>query len=114
MILLLLEIELDKENIMPCRDWDAQDACITQANLDAARAELAKAPKASLLCEACDLLENAGILFEKGSAELCAWYSRHESQELNKVRLEAAEKLTVRERRLLGIDLNALKANIKK
>lgn len=99
---------------MPCREWDPETniSSLTSTVCDL-QSQLAKAPKASLLCEAMALLEEHGLL-EKASADLKKWYADHESQESHKVRLEAAEKLTKRERRLLGIDLENLKSKVKK
>jgi hypothetical protein len=89
---------------MPCRD-DRDDNCSVTA---IATAEAAAEKSAYLLCEACALLEEAGVL-SQASNELKAWYKLHEALEADRVRLEAAQKLTVRERRLLGIDLTELK-----
>jgi hypothetical protein len=95
---------------MPCRDW-GDDKCSDIALIEAQTA-LAAAPKPSLLCEACSLLENAGLLGQ-ASDELRQWYVKHEKKEEHKVRLEAAEKLSERERRLFGIDIVALRAKAK-
>ena len=105
---------------MPCRDWDGIDdatcarveTASVKAELATAKQALAEAPKPSLLCEACSLLENTGALVH-ASQELKDWYKKHEKKEEHKVRLEAAEKLSERERRLLGIDINALRAKAK-
>lgn len=101
---------------MPCRDYD-DDNCVQaefkgRVELAEAKKALAEAPKPYLLCEACALLEDAGLL-SKMSSELKEWYAKHEKKEEHKVRLEAAEKLSERERRLLGIDIAALKAKVK-
>lgn len=96
---------------MPCRDWD-DDAARNAAYDNGLREALAKAPKPSLLCEACAILENAGLL-SQASPELKAWYQKHEAGEADKIRLEAAEKLSERERRLLGIDIETLKRKAK-
>lgn len=66
----------------------------------------------NLLCEACSILEEEGIL-ENASKELRDWYEKHEEAEADRVRLEAAEKLTERERRLLGINLSKLQSKVK-
>jgi hypothetical protein len=100
---------------MPCRDWDDDNKVYDAAlrnDVCALKEALAKAPKSSLLCEACALLEEAGLL-AKASPELKAWYKQHEACEADKVRIEAAEKLSERERRLLGIDLAELKRKAK-
>ncbi len=72
------------------------------------------APRATepLLCEALTLLEETGGL-AKASKELQDWYAAHESFEEDRVRFEAAQKLSKRERRLLGINIAALKAKVK-
>lgn len=93
---------------MPCRDWDGHNA----DHICDLKEQLAKAPKPHMLCEAMSVLENHGLLGEV-SQELRAWYGAHEKDEADKVRLEAAEKLTERERRLLGIDLASLKNKVK-
>jgi hypothetical protein len=100
---------------MPCRDWDDDNKVREAAarnDLLALKEELDKLPKPSMLCEACALLEEAGLL-DKASPELKIWYQKHEAREADKVRIEAAEKLSERERRLLGIDLAALKRKAK-
>ena len=89
---------------MPCRDWDPTPGPTIQY--------VETGIKPSLLCEACALLEEAGVL-KKASKELRAWYKMHEAKEADKVRLEAAQKLSERERRLLGIDLAALQSKVK-
>ena len=96
---------------MPCKDWDGIDN--KESALVQRIAELSKNPPASLLCEACAILEDNGLSTSM-SDDLYNWYKQHESQEVDKVRLEAAEKLTARERRLLGIDLDVLKRKAKK
>lgn len=97
---------------MPCRDWDAEDLNSLSKSVSELKSQLARAPKPSLLCEALDILEEHGLL-EKTSLELRKWYADHERQESHKVRFEAAEKLSARERRLLGIDLEDLRKKIK-
>lgn len=89
---------------MPCYDPPRPEDC--------AEAEAAAEKRANLLCEACALLEEAGIL-HKASVQLIDWYKLHEACEADRVRVEAAEKLSERERRLLGIDLAALKLKVK-
>ena len=89
---------------MPCRDWDPTPGPSVQY--------IETGIKPSLLCEACALLEEAGLL-KKASKELKEWYKKHEEGEADKVRLEAAEKLSERERRLLGIDIEALRRKAK-
>lgn len=91
---------------MPCRDY-RDDDCLAVATAATRTAEAAAEKSAYLLCEACSLLEEAGLL-SQASDELRAWYRLHESLEVDRVRLEAAQKLTKRERRLLGIDLAEL------
>jgi hypothetical protein len=92
---------------MPCRD-DRDDDYKYSNGEAAARKELEP-----LLCEALSLLEDAGIL-SKLSPELARWYKAHEACEADRVRYEAVLKLSERERRLLGIDLQAFKAKAKK
>lgn len=89
---------------MPC--YDSRDSDCSAANAIKA-AEAAAEKRANLLCEACTLLEEAGLL-SHASEDLKKWYKLHETLEADRVKLEAAQKLSVRERRLLGIDLNEL------
>jgi hypothetical protein len=82
---------------MPCRDDYPQDG--TEATR--LRAELEP-----LLCEAVDLLDQ---LEGKGatvnmSKKLRAWAKKHEAGEQVRIRQEALEKLTPKERRALGLD----------
>lgn len=91
---------------MPCYDPPRDDE-------DCAAAEAAAEKRANLLCEACTLLEDAGLL-SRASDELKAWYKLHEAVEADRVRLEAAQKLNERERRLLGINLAALTNKVKR
>ena len=65
-----------------------------------------------LLCEVCVLLEEHDLLSD-ASSELQKWYKNHEECEQDRVRYEAALKLSSRERRLFGIDLNVLKKKMK-
>ena len=92
---------------MPCRD-DRDTCSVTQSDVDAAvyrvRQELEP-----LLCEACTHLNDLN-LFDGVSKELRNWYELHEECEKHRVAYEAALKLTARERRLLGINLENLKA----
>lgn len=91
---------------MPC--YDSRDAdCKTNLEAAVKSAEAAAEKRANLLCEACTLLEEAGLL-SKASDELRKWYKLHEACEVDRVKLEAAQKLTKREQRLLGIDLAEL------
>lgn len=96
---------------MPCRDY-RDDDCIANARSEAATATAAAEKRAYLLCEACTLLEEAGLL-SRTSDELRAWYRLHEALEGDRVRLEAAQKLSERERRLLGINLAELERKAK-
>lgn len=103
---------------MACRDWDdAEKLSNNNENLslrqeiENLRLKLLSMPLPSLLCEACTILENVGE-FKNASSELKKWFLQHEEKEANKLRVEAAEKLSVRERRLLGIDLEALKRKL--
>lgn len=66
----------------------------------------------SLLCEACELLEDADLL-KHASSELIKWYKQHELCEADRLRYEAASKLSTRELRVLGIDLEVLKSKVK-
>lgn len=103
----MIELEVRKEIAMPCR-MDDYPSNLNQNDVDQAvfkvRNELEP-----LLCEACTLLEETGAL-SKSTKELQKWYQTHEECEKDRVRLEAAEKLTERERRLLGIDIKNLRA----
>jgi hypothetical protein len=92
---------------MPCRD--SYDTC-SQADVDRA-ARNVRAELEPLLCEACSLLENVHAL-KDATPELQAWYEKHEKCEEDRVRLEAAQKLTERERRLLGINLFDLQKRV--
>lgn len=87
---------------MPCRD-DGYD----YIQVIAQQKEAAKVSPGYLLCEACSLLEEAGLA-DKMSTELRGWYDNHERHETARVKLEAAKKLSTRERRLLGVDIVAL------
>lgn len=89
---------------MPC--YDSRDSDCSEAKALAA-AEAAAEKRANLLCEACTLLEEAGLL-SHASEELKKWYKLHEALESDRVKLEAAQKLSKREQRLLGIDLAEL------
>lgn len=95
---------------MPCRD-DRDDCRVSYQDVAAAEANVRKEMD-PLLCEACTLLEELGAL-NKASPELLRWYKAHEACEQNRVRYEAALKLTERERRLLGINLADLKVKAK-
>jgi hypothetical protein len=96
---------------MPCRD--DRDDYNRVSNQDIINMEAAVRKEMDpLLCEACTLLEEVGAL-GKASAELLRWYKAHEACEQNRVRYEAALKLTERERRLLGINLADLKLKAK-
>lgn len=87
---------------MPCRDYD-----------DVTPTELMKFTlKPSLLCEACELLEQHGLL-NHASQDLKNWFQLHENAEADRVRLEAAQKLTERELRLLNIDIEYLRSKVK-
>lgn len=94
---------------MPC--YDSRDSDCSEAKALVA-AEAAAEKRANLLCEACTLLEEAGLL-SQASDELNAWYKLHEALEADRVRLEAAQKLSERERRLLGINLAELERKAK-
>jgi hypothetical protein len=84
---------------MPCRDDYSQD--------DYAAANKVRAELEPLLCEACAFIENGGNL-KKLSPALRKWYEAHSKKEQARVALEAAKKLTVKERKALGLDLGAL------
>ncbi len=89
---------------MPCRS-DYPDT-YTEGDINSARMQV-RAELEPLLCEACSLLENAHVL-QSATPELQAWFKKHEKCEEDRVRLEAAQKLTERERRLLGISIEDL------
>ena len=63
-----------------------------------------------MLCEACELLDEAKLL-SKTSKKLQKWYKDHSDSEINRVKLEAAQKLSARERKALGINIEELKKN---
>jgi len=89
---------------MPCRnDYDDHVSVgEVERQVHAVRAELEP-----LLCEACALLEDKGLL-QKVSTKLNQWYHAHSEREKDRVAYEAAKKLTVKERKALGLDLDAL------
>ena len=87
---------------MPCRD----DYPFSSYDVDAA-ANKVRAELEHLLCEACSFVENEGNLM-KLSPALRKWYEAHSKKEQARVALEAAKKLTVKERKALGLDLTAL------
>jgi hypothetical protein len=89
---------------MPCRD--DRDYQVTQGDVDAA-AHSIRAELEPLLCEACAFVENEGNL-KKLSPALRKWYEAHSKREQARVALEAAKKLTIKERKALGLDLTAL------
>lgn len=91
---------------MPCRDY--QDDRICQSDLDAAVNRVRKELE-PLLCEACSHLNDLN-LFDGVSEELRTWYEKHEDCEKHRVAYEAALRLSARERRLLGINIENLKA----
>jgi hypothetical protein len=91
---------------MPCR---TDDYYVSQDEGRLVRAELEP-----LLCEACTILENHKLLAVQASPELKKWYKAHDQREEHRARLEAAEKLSEKERRILGIDLVALQRAAKK
>lgn len=93
---------------MPCRD-DYPDT-YSQGDMESLEYRVRKELE-PLLCEACTLLEDSGAL-KKSTPELQAWYKKHEDCEKDRVRLEAAKKLTERERRLLGINLADLQSRV--
>lgn len=105
---------------MPCRDDFWCNECKEQHDYfcpkEEARRKTKSSPPAtiSLLCEACEILLEEGILDTHASKELQNWFIEHERVEGDRLRYEAARKLTERERRLLGIDLNSLADKVKK
>lgn len=92
---------------MPCRDYDDYNK-ICQSDLDAAVQKVRKELE-PLLCEACSHLNDLN-LFDGVSQELRSWYENHEECEKHRVAYEAALRLSARERRLLGINIENLKA----
>lgn len=95
---------------MPCRDYydDQISRSDVEAATNAVRAELEP-----LLCEAMAALENKGLLPGQLSPKLLRWYEAHSKREKNRVALEAAQKLTVKERKALGIDMDILRRKAK-
>lgn len=89
---------------MPCRDDYPTNYSQRDVEAEGHRVRQHLEP---LLCEACSLLENAHVL-QIATPELQEWFKKHEKCEEERVRLEAAQKLTERERRLLGIDITDL------
>ena len=80
---------------MPCRDDYPERPENTVPGI--------KAKLIPLLCEACDLLEKHGLL-TKTSGDLQAWAKEHEAQETSRIRKEALDKLSPKERRALGLE----------
>jgi hypothetical protein len=100
---------------MPCRDDrdNRDDPSYLNTQLNDHRKALKETE--ALLCEACTLLEEHHLAMQPhASPQLIQWYESHEECEKNRVRLEAALKLTERERRLLGINLVDLQAKANK
>jgi hypothetical protein len=95
---------------MPCRD--DRDYQVTQGDVDAA-ARAVRAELEPLLCEAMAALENKGLLPGQLSPQLLKWYETHSKREQHRVALEAAQKLTVKERKALGIDMDILRRRAK-
>lgn len=62
-----------------------------------------KTAPAWMLCEAMVILEKAKLVSEC-SEQLQVWWDNHQQQEQDRVRAEAAAKLSERERIALGID----------
>lgn len=93
---------------MPCRD--DYPSTYSQYDIQSAEARV-RAELEPLLCEACSMLEGVHVL-ENATPELRAWFKKHEKCEEDRVRLEAAQKLTERERRLLGINLADLQTRV--
>jgi hypothetical protein len=91
---------------MPCRD-DRDYQPISQADIDNTEKRI-RAELEPLLCEACTFLENHHAM-SLASKELQSWYKAHDKREEHRVRLETALKLSEKERRILGIDLEALR-----
>ena len=80
---------------MPCRDDYPANPEHTVLGI--------KAKLIPLLCEACDLLEKKGLL-DQASADLRAWAKEHEAEEFSRIRREALDKLSPKERRALGLE----------
>jgi hypothetical protein len=93
---------------MPCRD----DRELYDREI-AKQKEAIKTAPPDLLCEACTLLEEHDLL-SKTSKELRDWFVLHERHEVDRVKFEAAQKLSARERRLFGINIKALKDALPK
>lgn len=91
---------------MPCRD--GRDECILSHSDIEAAVYRVKQELEPLLCEACSKLNDLN-LFDGCSSELVSWYEKHEECEKHRVAYEAALRLSPRERRLLGIDIEQLK-----
>lgn len=81
---------------MPCRDTFDDDI----PKNTAASVEAKLVP---LLCEACDLLEKNDLVSTM-SHELLKWAKEHEAQEVARIRKEALDKLSPKERRALGLE----------
>lgn len=98
---------------MPCR-YDDDGSQIIELSNRVNELEGQVDQLEGMLCEAIQFAEEehghditsfkAALL--RRDPRLLQWYERHEAEETDKVRKEAAQKLTARERRLLGIDAN--------
>lgn len=89
---------------MPCRD----DYPVSSYDVDAA-ANCVRAELEPLLCEAMAALEEKGLLPGQLSPQLLKWYEAHSKKERHRVALEGAQKLTVKERKALGINMDVLR-----
>jgi len=94
---------------MPCRGPDLPD----NSNAIGKAVNNVLQELEPLLCEACSIIEQ-NQLSDLLSSKLRAWFKAHDKCEEDRVRLEAAQKLSARERRLLGINLQDLKKKVSK
>lgn len=82
---------------MPCRDGGPEP----------------ETAAAWMLCEAMIIIEKNGLL-EECSDQLIAWWKQHARKEQDRVRREAAAKLSYQERKALGIDENGQRTKTKR
>lgn len=87
---------------MPCRDGGPDCDTPTPSG-----------PPDWMLCEAMIIIEKNGLI-EECSAQLIAWWKQHSRKERDRVRREAAQKLSYQERKALGIDENGNRAKTKR
>lgn len=58
-----------------------------------------------MLCEAMIIIDKGGLI-DECSEQLLKWWNEHQADEVDRVKREAAKKLTYQERKALNIDEN--------